>query len=229
MNLAPDLKATILSEAKALPSPTIRDVARFRAGIAIGAVTASLAIFLVRGGLRLTDRPWSLALLTCAGTALAAGFGARLLMTRGRHMSGRSSRSLWFAALGATLTFLIWKLGVSHLYGHSQPWPTRPGVRCLTLSLSCAAPLLLGALLVAARMLPVRPAITGAALGAGVGLMAATLVDLWCPVAYLPHLLLGHALPIAVLGAAGTLLLPWWRRRIGARWGADFPRGRFRA
>ena len=36
------------------------------------------------------------------------------------------------------------------------------------------------------------------------------LVDLWCPVAYVGHLLLGHVLPIAVFAtigaAAGSLL-----------------------
>jgi hypothetical protein len=43
------------------------------------------------------------------------------------------------------------------------------------------------------------------------------LVDLWCPVSYLPHLLLGHLLPIAVLAAVGALvggrLLRLWRPR----------------
>jgi hypothetical protein len=46
----------------------------------------------------------------------------------------------------------------------------------------------------------------GAAFGAGAGLGSAVLVDLWCPVSYVPHLLLGHVLPIAVLAAAGACL-----------------------
>jgi hypothetical protein len=32
------------------------------------------------------------------------------------------------------------------------------------------------------------------------------LVDLWCPVGYVPHLLLGHVLPIAILSLAGALI-----------------------
>jgi hypothetical protein len=36
------------------------------------------------------------------------------------------------------------------------------------------------------------------------------LVDLWCPVAYFPHLVLGHVLPIIVLALLGA-----W---IGDRW-----------
>jgi len=213
MSLSPELKGRVLGEVAQVPSPTLREAARFRAWASFGAVTASLAIFLARGGLRLTDRPWSLALLTCAGTALVAAVGAHRLMTRGGQMAGRSSRSLWFAAVGATATFVAWKLGVSQLYGHTAPWPTRPGFRCLVVSLSCGAPLLMAAVLVAGRMLPLRPAMTGAALGTGVGLMAAVLVDLWCPVAYLPHLLLGHVAPLVVLALAGAVLLPWWRAR----------------
>jgi hypothetical protein len=67
--------------------------------------------------------------------------------------------------------------------------------------------ILLGAALLAWRRVdPVTPRMTGAAFGAGAGLGSALLVDLWCPVFYVPHLLLGHVLPIAVLAAAGAAL-----------------------
>jgi hypothetical protein len=36
------------------------------------------------------------------------------------------------------------------------------------------------------------------------GTCAAVLVDLWCPVAHPGHLLLGHVLPIAILGIVGV-------------------------
>jgi hypothetical protein len=65
--------------------------------------------------------------------------------------------------------------------------------------------LLLGAALLAWRHVdPMTPRATGAAFGAGAGLGSALLVDLWCPVSYVPHLLLGHVLPIAVLAAVGA-------------------------
>ena len=41
---------------------------------------------------------------------------------------------------------------------------------------------------------------------AGAGLGSALLVDLWCPVSYVPHLLLGHVLPIVILSVAGGLI-----------------------
>jgi len=53
---------------------------------------------------------------------------------------------------------------------------------------------------------PVTPRATGAAFGAGAGLGSALLVDLWCPVSYLPHLFLGHLLPIGVLALLGGVL-----------------------
>jgi hypothetical protein len=50
----------------------------------------------------------------------------------------------------------------------------------------------------------------GAAIGAAMGACAAVLVDLFCPVAYLPHLLLGHVLPTLLLVALGA--------SVGGRW-----------
>jgi len=53
---------------------------------------------------------------------------------------------------------------------------------------------------------PKHPALTGFAAGIGIGATATLFTDLWCPVAFIPHLLLGHALPIATLGGFGALL-----------------------
>jgi hypothetical protein len=53
---------------------------------------------------------------------------------------------------------------------------------------------------------PRRPALTGFAAGIAIGCVAALLTDLWCPVAYIPHLLLGHILPISILGGLGACL-----------------------
>ncbi len=56
---------------------------------------------------------------------------------------------------------------------------------------------------------PNHPRLTGATLGVAAGACAWVFTDLWCPVAYVPHLLLGHVLPIMILAAAGALLGPW--------------------
>ena len=43
-------------------------------------------------------------------------------------------------------------------------------------------------------------------MGFAAGACAWVAVDLWCPVAYVPHVLLGHVLPLFVLAGAGALL-----------------------
>jgi hypothetical protein len=120
------------------------------------------------------------------------------------------------AALLSTVGFVAWKYGVSWHYGLTERWPTRPGLRCLALSVSMGALPLCAALLSWRRARPLTPVATGAAFGAGAGLGSTVLVDLWCPVAYLPHLLLGHVLPILVLatlgGVLGSRLLAFRRR-----------------
>jgi hypothetical protein len=68
-----------------------------------------------------------------------------------------------------------------------------------------AVPLLV---LVAARREtdPLHPARTGAALGSALGALVWVLVDLNCPVAYVPHLLLGHVLPLVSITLLGGAL-----------------------
>ena len=43
-------------------------------------------------------------------------------------------------------------------------------------------------------------------MGLAAGAWGWVVVDLWCPVAYIPHLLLGHVLPLIVLAGVGALL-----------------------
>jgi len=53
---------------------------------------------------------------------------------------------------------------------------------------------------------PLHPVLTAAAFGAAVGAGAWVLVDLWCPVGYVPHVLLGHVLPLLLLIGLSALL-----------------------
>ena len=56
------------------------------------------------------------------------------------------------------------------------------------------------------RRAPVQPALNGAVMGFAAGACAWVAVDLWCPVAYVPHVLLGHVLPLFVVAGTGALL-----------------------
>ena len=109
------------------------------------------------------------------------------------------------AALVISQTWVA-KVGWSAAFGDGMVlWPARLGLRCLSLSLLVAiGPLL--SFLALRRSAPAHPALNGAAMGFAAGACAWFAVDLWCPVAYLPHLLLGHVLPLFVLGVVGALL-----------------------
>ena len=74
------------------------------------------------------------------------------------------------------------------------------------MSASTAGSLLAALLLAWRRIAPMSAVATGAAFGAGAGLGSALLIDLWCPVSELQHLLVGHALPIAFLAFLGGVL-----------------------
>jgi hypothetical protein len=216
MTQSPDLKGRVLAAVGNVPAPTRSQTLRARAWLFACGVVGALAIFFIKGGLRMTSRPPSLVVLTSLGTAVIVGTGMAVLLTRGRDMRGRPWTALVAAALLATAGFLAWKFGVSALYGLTERWPDRPGFRCLRLSVAMGALPLCAALLSWRRTRSITPLATGAAFGAGAGLGSTVLVDLWCPVAYLPHLLIGHVLPIVVLallgGVLGSRLLAFQRR-----------------
>lgn len=207
MSLSPDLRDRILSAATQSPAPTRAQAARARLWLFAIGIAGAVAIFLLWGGVRLTDRPPSLVALTSLGTASFSGVAMYFLFTRrGRSALRRPRVWLLLAALGAVVAFLLFKYSVSTAYGHTAVWPDRVGFRCLRMGILMGALPLFAALASWRHTDPLTPVATGAAFGAGAGLGSAVLVDLWCPVAYLPHLLLGHVLPIVVLAIVGGLV-----------------------
>ena len=121
-------------------------------------------------------------------------------------MLGRSRRGLLCGAILIPISLLAWKIGCSIAFGAAMvTWPERPGERCLALSLLVAAGPLLSFIAIR-RSAPVHPALNGAVMGFAAGACAWVAAELWCPVAFVTHLLLGHVLPIGVLAAGGALL-----------------------
>lgn len=126
-------------------------------------------------------------------------------------MLGRTRRLLVPISIGSPLLIVAWKIFWSAQYeGASSAWAARPGLRCLLLSLSLAVCPLIAFVIARRSSDPRRPALTGFSAGVAMGCIAALLTDLWCPVAHLPHLLLGHLLPIALLGVIGAWLGRRW-------------------
>jgi hypothetical protein len=204
--LSPEFKSRVLASVREVPAPTRKETLRRQSWLFAAGLLGALAIFFAQGGLRVTNRPPSLIALTSVGTAVFVGIGMWLLFTRGRTGLRRPRAVLLAAAVLSTAAFVVWRYGVSALYGMTSPWPERVGFRCLALSVMTGGLMLFAALMSWRRSEPVTPRATGAAFGAGAGLGSALLVDLWCPVSYVPHLLLGHVLPIAILSVAGGLI-----------------------
>ena len=206
MPLSPDFKSRVLASVREVPAPTRKETLQRQAWLIAAGLAGALALFFIRGGLRATSRPPSLIALTSLGTATFVGVGMWLLFTRGTSGLRRPRSVLIGAAVLSTVAFVAWRYGISALYGRAGIWPERVGLRCLVLGVGTGGLMLFAALMSWRRSDPVTPRATGAAFGAGAGLGSALLVDLWCPVAYVPHLLLGHVLPIALLSLAGALI-----------------------
>ena len=206
MALSPDFKSRVLASVREVPAPTRKETLQRQTWLVAAGLTGALALFFIKGGLRVTSRPPSLIALTSVGTAIFVGLGMWLLFTRGPSGLRRPRAVLLGAAVLSTAAFVSWRYGISSLYGRAGVWPGRIGLRCLVLSVGTGGLMLFAALMSWRRSDPVTPRATGAAFGAGAGLGSALLVDLWCPVSNIPHLLIGHVLPIAILSVAGGVI-----------------------
>ena len=207
LDVSGDLKSRIFAAIRAEPAPT-RQATRLRNALLLASGAAvALVIFRLCGGMHREERPTPLVLATCAGWIVAAAVATRIALARGRSTLGRATAWLVALLVVAPFALLAWKVAVTMPFGPemSVERQGRPGWRCLGVSVAVGVPLL--AVFTAARRRtdPLRPGITGAALGTAAGVAAGSLVDLWCPIAYVPHLLLGHILPLVVLALLGAL------------------------
>jgi len=217
-----ELRARVLAAAAAEPSPTRAAVSRRNILIAVVAAASGIGAFMIFAQymseshmLRLggevvpqhsLERSVGLVAATVGGALGVAAMALWLALGRGRSMLGRSRRWLLYGGVLIPVSLLAWKVGCSVAFGDAMvPWPERPGERCLALTLLVAAGPLLSFLAIRRRA-PVQPALNGAVMGFAAGACAWIAVDAWCPVAYVPHLLLGHVLPLFVLAGAGALL-----------------------
>jgi hypothetical protein len=200
-----DLKARVLAAARSKPSPTRSTVARRAAALLLASCAASFAVFELWGGVRPTGRPLLLMVGTALGTCVISAAAAWVSLSRGRSTLGRPTRFALPAAAAAAPLIVAWKLlWSSHFASALDAWPTRPGFRCLALNLAIAVCPLMAFLISRRFSDPRQPAVNGLVAGLSIGAAANVLTDLWCPVAYLPHLLLGHVLPVLLLGAVGS-------------------------
>lgn len=220
--MSAELRARVLAAATAEPSPTRAAVRRRNMLIGMVAAVSGIGAFVIFAVLmseshllrlggevvpqQRLERPVWLVVATVGGALGVAATAVWLALGRGRSMLGRSPRWLLYGGVLIPVSLLVWKVSCSLAFGDAMvAWPERPGERCLSLSLLVAVGPLLSFLAIR-RHAPVQPALNGAVIGFAAGACAWVAADLWCPVAYVPHLLLGHILPLFVLAGAGALL-----------------------
>lgn len=207
MKMSSALEARIAKAVHESPGLPRRAFVRQIVALSVGSWLIAICVFLYAGGLRPTMRPLSLILGSATGIGAIASVAAWAALSRGRSTLGRARQWLIPIVIGSPAFILAWKIFWSAQYqGALDRWPTRPGFRCLGLSIAIGLCPLVAFAIARRRSDFRRPMLTGFSAGLAIGALTALLTDLWCPVAYVPHLLLGHLLPIALLGALGAWL-----------------------
>jgi hypothetical protein len=205
MTLA-QLRAKVIEQARQEAAPTRSELFARNALLAVVITVAPVSIFLAMGGVRAAPRPTALVLETALGSALLALLVLAAGLGRGRSMLGRPRAWLVSVVLFAPLSLLAWRVFTSSQYPDMmRAWSERPGLRCFLLSCAMSAVPLAGVLWMRRGSTPANPRLTAAAYAAAVGAAVWVLVDLWCPVGYVPHLLLGHVLPMTLFMSLSAL------------------------
>jgi len=205
--LTPVDKARLFERMRQEPSPT-RRATRARTWLVLpaGIFVASALYFAFDGPAHGQGRP--LWFYVAAATSWAAVAALSMLGAIGheRGASWRSRGLLLSVALGTPAVLFGAMLAVAVVAPElADLYAERSGFKCLGLTMAAAVFPLLALLHLRRQSDPVHPGVTGAALGSACGACAGVMVELWCPVASLAHVAVGHVLPIILLSGAGAL------------------------
>ena len=141
--------------------------------------------------------------VTLAATAVA--------LSRGRSGLGPGALPLALASSLVAPVFAWLVLG-NPVHAHDairpvvdiSPW----GLRCLVIAGIAGTIVLAGFGVALRRAVPVSSGLRATALGAAAGAWAGLAVFVFCPSGEIPHLAVGHVLPVAAFTLLGAVLLP---------------------
>ena len=206
----------LLRWASSAPSPTRAKVQRQHRLVTAAAVFWTMAVLWLFRGVRGAPRPFWLALVTSLGAAALAVVALHVAGRRGHSMLGPAKRVLVSAVIGVPLLLVTWKVtATACAHGMADAWVGRSGTRCMIVALLGGAGPFFSMLWMRRRSVLERVRWTGASIGVAAGAVAWSLNELRCrpagvlQVAYLPHLLLGHLLPLVVFIGLGVALARW--------------------
>lgn len=201
--MSDSMRSAVLAASKARKGPT-RATLRVRAAATYAVCAAvMLGIFELAGGLAHCERPVAITVGVATGAVALAIAATVVGARRGGSMLGRPRWVLLALLAVAPPLVLGWMRAWYPAY--VEPFE-RVGVRCLGLALVMAAVLASGLFWLRRSTDAAQPATTGAALGLVAAAWSGALVDLWCPLTNVPHVLVGHVLPLLVCAGAGALV-----------------------
>lgn len=201
--MSDDLRARLRASMAQTPRPTRAEGKRRVLIVHTIAVVVMLAIFQGAGGAAHgAGRPIHMTFLVVASVT-AVAVVASYLSTPPRD--SMLARPWWVRLALALLAPVVVTIAMTMWHAfYVEPY-SRFGWRCMALTVGMG--LVLSAAMFSARRNRElhSPALTGSALGVTAGVWATLLVDVWCPLTNLEHVLVGHAAPIAILAVLGLI------------------------
>ena len=181
---------------------------RTRAIVAMVVILISVAIGIA------TMRPdfAALPVASLVGVTLGIGFlaAATLVAALSPGTHGLGAPVTLLVTLAATTAPLYALMTMMGGLGYAPDGPATRG--CFTLSLVVAITALTGLTFALRRSVPAAPVARGALLGACAGAWAGLTIHLHCPCGDSLHILLGHAVPIALSALLGAVISPRFLR-----------------
>jgi hypothetical protein len=200
------LRARILAAAKAAPSKTRAEVARTRALLSLTAAVPPLLMLAVFGA-GAKGRPLALAVTVAFVWSLLAVTSTVLTLVSASPLGPRAPRLAALAVGGPVAALVLGMLGVA-LW--PDTWTAAAGhhkdIVCVGLGLAMGAAPLAVLLAHFRGQDPVTPRMRGASFGVVAGAWAGAGMMLVCPNNTQTHVLVGHALPVALFAGIGALL-----------------------
>jgi hypothetical protein len=205
---SPDLRARVIAAAGREPVRTRAAGARRRvAALALGFASVG-AIAAALGGPATKGRPVAYVVTLAVAWLVVAAAATWVGVARGRSMLGRSAAWRFVVVALTPVALLATWLPVA--LGWPQTLSDASGIQqhaiCNAVTILFATGPLVAFALVRRGDDPVRPRLTGAAIGAAAGAWGAVALVLFCEFTGPLHILVGHAMPVLLIAVLGVLI-----------------------
>jgi len=206
----------LLRWASSVPSPTRAEVQKQHRLVTAAAVLWTVGVLWLFREVRGGPRPLWLVVVTSLGAVALAIVALLVAVRRGHSMLGPAKPVLVSVVIGVPLLLITCKVAATACAnGMADPWVGRSGTRCMIVALLDGSGPFFAILWMRRRSVLEQAHWTGASIGLAAGAIAWALNELRCrpagvlQVAYLPHFLLGHVMPLVVFIGLGVVLAHW--------------------